>query len=57
MLKKEALAFENAGKSSYSEINNTVKSRLRSFLRAETHRNPMVLTIVQEVETDGSENR
>ena len=57
VLKKEALAFENAGKSSYSEINNTVKSRLRSFLRAETHRNPMVLTIVQEVETDGSENR
>lgn len=57
VLKKEAMAFENADRSSYSEINNTVKSRLRSFLRAETHRNPMVLTIVQEVETDGSENR
>ena len=57
VLKKEAAAFENADRSSYAEINNTVKSRLRSFLRAETHRNPMVLTIVQEVETDGSENR
>ena len=57
VLKKEAAAFENADRSSYSEINNTVKSRLRAFLRAETHRNPMVLTIVQEVETGGSENR
>ena len=56
VLKQEALAFENAGRSSYAEINNTVKSRLRSFLRAETRRNPMVLTIVQEVDTDGSED-
>ena len=56
VLKKEAGAFENADRSSYPEINNTVKSRLRAFLRAETHRNPMVLTIIQEVDTGGSEN-
>ncbi|MBQ6425834.1 MAG: ribonuclease J [Clostridia bacterium] len=57
VLKKEALSFENADRSSYPEIKNTVKSRLRSFLRSETHRNPMVLTIIQEVDPDGSENR
>ena len=57
VLKKEASAFENAEKSSYSEIKNTVKNRLRAFLRSETHRNPMVLTILQEVDADGSENR
>lgn len=49
LLKEEAARFEGAHRSDYSNIKNSIRSRLKSYLKNKTKRTPMLLPIIQEI--------
>lgn len=49
LITEESKRFEGAQKSEYTAIKNVVKSRLKNYLYAQTHRNPMILPITIEI--------
>ena len=49
-VKQLSVQFSQKDKSQYSEINNQIKSRVKSLLRSETHRSPIIISMIQEVE-------
>ncbi len=49
LVKEEAGRFEEADKSEYTEIKNAIKSRLKSYLYAKTHRHPMIVPFTIEI--------
>jgi len=49
LLKEEAARFEGAHRSDYSNIKNSIRSKLKSYLKSKTKRTPMLLPIIQEI--------
>ena len=49
LLKEEAKRFENAAKSDYANIKNSIRSSLKGLLKKRTRRTPMIMPIVLEV--------
>lgn len=49
LLKKEAMRFEKAHRSEYSQIRSNIKNKLKTFLKTKTQRSPMILPIIQEI--------
>lgn len=46
----EVARFEKEGKTNYSAIKNSVKTRLKAFLKSKTKRTPVIVPIIIEVE-------
>lgn len=45
----ESLKFQESDKEDYQNIKNSIRSKLKSFIKSKTQRNPMVIFIVQEI--------